>query len=220
MAPREVHYVYKETRLNLEPQSASSIVQLRVPSTKASSHSRSSSRITNGASISDDEKAYRVKSLATASSVYRRKHHDSPRSFLWRVLENDTVLSIRAADVCKRQKEPDATLILNLKFNSPLRTSCIGFADSAEHDAVTVFVVDHANVLHSITLRPDAFRKRSVTENFSEACKSYSPPGFGFKHPHRLVAVSPEQLIVTMHDGGILRFDKNKSHEGRLSQVY
>lgn len=216
MAPGEVHYVYKETRLNLEPQSASSIVQLRVPS--ASSHSRSGSRITNGASISEDEKAYRLKNLATASSIYRRKHHDSPRSFLWRVLENDTILSIRAADICKRQKEPDAPLILHLKFNSPLRTSCIGFADFEEHDALTVFVVDHANILHSITLRPDAFRKRSVTENnFSEACKSYSPPGFGFKYPHRLVAVSPEQLIVTMHDGGILRFDKNKSHEGKSS---
>lgn len=216
MAPGEVHYVYKETRLNLEPQSVSSIVQLRVPS--ASSHSRSGSRITNGASISEDEKAYRLKNLATASSIYRRKHHDSPRSFLWRVLENDTILSIRAADICKRQKEPDAPLILHLKFNSPLRTSCIGFADCEEHDALTVFVVDHANILHSITLRPDAFRKRSVTENnFSEACKSYSPPGFGFKCPHRLVAVSPEQLIVTMHDGGILRFDKNKSHEGKSS---
>lgn len=217
MAPGEVHYVYKETRLNLEPQSASSTVQLRVPATRTSSHSRSSSRITNDGSVSEDEKTYRVKNLATASSIYRRKHHDSPRSFLWRVLENDTVLSIRAADVCKRQKEPDATLVLQLRFASPLRTSCIGFADCAEHDAVTVFAVDHANVLHSITLRPDAFRRRSVTDNFSEACKSYSPPGFGFKYPHRLVAVSPDQLIVTMHDGGILRFDRNKSHEGRLT---
>ncbi|KAB5530450.1 nucleoporin Nup120/160-domain-containing protein [Coniochaeta sp. 2T2.1] len=215
MAPGEVHYVYKETRLNLEPQTASSIVQLRVPSASSSHHSRSGSRITNGASISDDEKTYRTKNLATASSVYRRKHHDSPRSFLWRVLENDTILSIRAADVCIKQKDTtDATLILHLKFGSPLRTSCIGFADGEEHDALTVFVVDHANVLHSITLRPDAFRKRSVTENnFGEACKSYSPPGFGFKYPHRLVAVSPDQFIVTMHDGGILRFDKNKSHE-------
>jgi nuclear pore complex protein Nup160 len=133
------------------------------------------------------------------------------------VLENDTVLSIRAADLCRRQKEPDAPLILHLRFNSPLRTSCIGFTDSAEHDALTVFAIDHANILHSIALRPDAFRKRSATEDsFKEACKSYSPPGFGFKHPHRLVAVSPDQFIVTMHDGGILRFDKNKSQDGKL----
>lgn len=216
MAPGEVHFVYKETRLNLEPQTASSIVQLRVPAT--SSHARSSSRISNGTSISEEEKAYRVKNLATASSIYRRKHHDAPHSFLWRVLENDTVLSIRAADVCIKQNEQDATLILHIKFNSPIRTSCIGFADCAEHDALTVFVVDHANVLHSITLRPDAFRKRSVTEDhFKEACKSYSPPGFAFKSPHRLAAVCPDQLIVTMHDGGILRFDKNKSQEGKLS---
>lgn len=212
MATRDVHYVYKETRLNLEPQSTSSIVQLRVPSIQ--SQSRSSSRITDSSSVSQEEKAYRLRNLATASSIYRRKHHDSPRSFLWRVLENDTVLSIRAADVCKRQKEAEANLILHLQFKSPLRTSCIGFADGVEHDALTVFAIDHANAVHSITLRPDAFRKRSATEGFSDTCKSHSPPGFGFKHPHRLVAVSPDQFIVTMHDGGILRFDKNKSHDG------
>lgn len=220
MAPGEVHYVYKETRLNLEPQSSSSIVTLRVPPS-SNSHSRiNGSRLLanghNSNSISDDERAYRVKNLGTASSIYRRKHHEFPRGFLWRVLENETVLSIRVADVCKEQKESDATLILHLRFDSPLRTSCIGFADYEEHDALTVFAIDHANVLHSITLRPDFFRKRVATDVFAEAYKAYSPPGFGFKHPHRLVAVSPDQFIVTMHDGGILRFDKNKGHDGRF----
>lgn len=215
MTSRDLPSRYKETRLNLEPASASSVVELRVP--PSSSHGRSNSQRTNGGarqSAEADEQAWRTKNLATASSIYRRKHHGSPQSFLWRVLENNTVLSVRAADVSKQNKDPDAPLVLHLRFPSAIRDSCIGFSDSEEHEALSVFVVDQANNLYSITLRLDLFKKRSVAEaGLVDACKSYSPPGFGFKHPHRLVAVSPDQLIVTMHDGGILRFDKNRSHD-------
>ncbi len=211
MASRDFEILYKETRLNLEPASQSSTVQLRVAPHNAYTRSSSS----RGASSADDERAYRSKSLATASSIYYRKHNNSPRGFLWRVLDNGTVLSIRVADVSKRQKESDTPLILNLRFPTAIRTPCVGFADHEDQDALCVFVIDHANQLWSITLRPDHFRKRAATEGgLGDACKSHSPPGFGFKHPHRLAVVNSDQLIVTMHDGGILKFDRNK-HEGR-----
>ena len=218
MASRDVTFRYKETRLNLDPTSPSSPVEIRVP--PSSSHGRSGSQRSNGlrtTSAEADERDWRAKNLATASSVYRRKHHGSPRNFLWRLLEGDTVLSIRAADVSKRQQDPDANLIIHLRFSSPLRTSCIGLADPPEHDALTVFAIDYANNLYSIFLRADSFKKRSAVESgFGESCKPYSPPGFGFKHPHRLVPISSDQVIVTMHDGGILRFDRNRSHDGKL----
>lgn len=209
MAARNLQILYKEARLNLEPASQSSVAQIRVASQSA--YGRSSS-IRSAAA--DDEKAYRSKNLATASSIYYRKHHSSPRGFLWRVLDDGTVLSIRVADVCKQQNEAEAPLILNLRFPAAIRTSCVAFADPEDYDALCVYVIDHSNQLYSITLRPDHFRKRAMIDStLGDACKSYSPPGFGFKHPHRLVVVNTDQLIVTMHDGGILRFDRNKSHE-------
>lgn len=214
MSSREVFSFYKETRLNLEPASSSSTVEVRIPSSSPNGRSSSHKANPSRRSAEADEQVWRTRNLATASSIFRRKHHGSPRIFLWRVLEDNTVLSIRVADVCKQERDPDAPLILNLRFASAIRESCVGFCDSVEHDALSVFIVDHANLLHSITLRPDFFRKRSAVENgIAEACKSYSPPGFGFKYPHRLVAVNPDQLIVTMHDGGILRFDRNRSPE-------
>ncbi|KAL1879137.1 hypothetical protein VTK73DRAFT_7256 [Phialemonium thermophilum] len=206
---------YKETRLNLEPASASSVVELKIPSL-VTSHGRSSSHrnSTVDTSAGAYEQEWKAKYLATASSIYHRKHHSSPRAFLWRLLEHNTVLSIRAADISRQQKDPDASLVLHLRFYSPIRPSCIGFADPVEHDALYVFLVDNSNILYSITLRPELFRKRSASEGgLREFCKSYAPPGFGFKHPHRLVAISSEQLIVTMHDGGILKFDRNRTHD-------
>ncbi|KAK4235668.1 hypothetical protein C8A03DRAFT_36461 [Achaetomium macrosporum] len=210
MAFHDFEILYKETRLNLEPASQSSAIQVRVA--PQSAYGRSSS--SRSGPSADDEKAYRSKSLATASSIYYRKHHSSPRGFLWRVLDNGNVLSLRAADASKQQKEYDAPLILNLRFPSAIRTSCVGFADPEEYDALCVYIVDHSNQLWSITLRPDHFRKRSATDGgLGDLCRSYSPPGFGFKHPHRLAVVNPNQLLITMHDGGILKFDRNKGND-------
>ncbi|KAL2269834.1 hypothetical protein VTJ83DRAFT_2018 [Remersonia thermophila] len=206
MASADFEILYKETRLGLEPASQSSTVQIRVA--PPNSYPRSSS-----SRASDDEKGYRSRTLATASSIYYRKHHTSPRGFLWRVLDHGTVLSLRVADVCKQEKEADAPLILNLRFPSALRTSCIGFSDPQDQDALCVFAIDQSNHLWSVTLRPEHFRKKSAAEGgLGDACRSYTPPGFGFKHPHRLAVVNADQLIVTMHDGGILKFDRNKNH--------
>ncbi|EAQ90857.1 hypothetical protein CHGG_02792 [Chaetomium globosum CBS 148.51] len=210
MASRDFEIFYKETRLNLEPASQSSTVQIRVAPQGAYGRSSSS----RSGPSADDEKGYKSKSLATASSIYYRKYNGSPRGFIWRVLDNGNVLSLRVADVCKQEKEPDAPLILNLRFPTPIRTSCIGFADYEDGDALCVYAVDHSNQLWSLTLRPDHFRKRTATDGgLGDACKSYSPPGFGFKHPHRLAVVNPDQLIVTMHDGGILKFDRNRAFD-------
>lgn len=204
---------FKETRVNLEPSSPVSVVQIRLPS--PSTFKSRDRRLQNTDKYGEEERTYRSKNLATAASIYHRKNHDSPRTFLWRVLEDDYVLSIRAADVCKKTNTDDANLILHLRFPNPIRTSCIALADPAEHDALNLFVLDHSNYLYTITLRPDHFRKRSTTENgLGDACKSHLAGSFSFKHPHRLIAVSAYHVIVTFHDGGIIRFDRNKSHDG------
>lgn len=214
MNSRDLRILFRETRLNLDP-APSFVVPIQIPSPginrRAASH-----RAQGGAtSIADEERLYRAKALATASSLYHRKHRRSPKSFLWRVLENETVLSIRVADVCKQRNESNASLVLNLQFANPIRSHCLDFADPVDHDALCVFVVDHVNQLYSITLRPDMFRKRNVAESgIVDACKVYSPPSFGLKHPFRLAAVDADQVIVAMHDGGILRFDRNRAHGG------
>ncbi|TPX11456.1 uncharacterized protein E0L32_007875 [Thyridium curvatum] len=213
MASQEALFLYKETRLNLEPASPANVVNIRLPATNGAA--RSSNRRTNGAgNLSDEERAYRAKNLSVASSIFYRKHHDSPRAFLWRVLDDGKILSVRVADVCKPDKTPDAGLILHFHFPNGLRPSCVGFADPENQDALCLFVLDEADQLWNLVLRPDFFRKRSALENgLGEACKPHSSAAFHFKQPHRLFAVSADEFIVTLFDGGILRFHKIKGHE-------
>lgn len=204
---------HKETRVNLEPASPASVVHIRIPNPSRKFRDTAADRRHYASDkLQDEETAFRSKNLATAASIYHRKHHQSPRSFLWRLLDDGRVLSLRAADICKKGKADDTNLILHLRFPNPIRPACIALADPQEHDALNVFVLDDSNHLYTITLRPDHFRKRAATENgLGDACKSHTAGTFSFKHPHRLVAASASLVVVTFHDGGIIRFDKNKS---------
>lgn len=216
MDSRNTQYLFKETRINLEPSSSASVINIRVPSP---ADGRAAPRKPQGAdkTASEDESTFKLKNLATASSIFHRKWHNAPRSFLWRVLEDGQVLNLRAVDVSKQEKDADAPLTLNFRFASPIKPSCVAFADPREHDALSMFVLDDSNYLYSFTLRPDYFRKRSAIEaGPAEACKVYLPSVFSFKHPHRMVAASSDRVIIALHDGGLVRLDRNKNHDGAL----
>ena len=211
MGSGETQYLFKETRLNLDPPSPSSVVTVRVPASAASSRSR------QGIESVEDETTFRSRNLATAASIYHRQWHDSPRSFLWRVLDDATTLSLRAVDVYRRDKTvPDAPLVLNFQFATPILPGCVALADSKEHDALCLFVLDQAHVLWTFTLRPDLFRKRTAIDaGLSELAKRHTPKGLSFKHPHRMVAISASVLLVTVNDGGMMRFDRTVGDDGK-----
>lgn len=213
MDSSDLQYLFKETRLNLEPPSPSSVVTIRVP---AGSGSRGRPKPSHDA---EDETTFRLKNLATAASIYRRKWHDSPRNFLWRVLEDGTLLSIRAVDVSKKDKAADASLIINFHFTAPIQPGCVVFSDPEEHDALCVHVLDQACYLYTFTLRPDLFKRRgAVDAGLPDICKVQSPSGLSFKYPHRMVAVSANTLLVTVNDGGMIRFDRQKGDDGESEE--
>ncbi|CEJ90670.1 Putative Dna repair protein rad51 [[Torrubiella] hemipterigena] len=207
----DTQFLFKETRLNLEPPAPASIVTIRVPSTSAQARSQRQ-RSADGAS--EEEAAFKQKNLASSSAIYHRQFHHGPRSFLWRVLEDGTLLSIRAIDIARENKGLDATLILNFHFTVPIQPSCVAFADPQEHDALCVFVLDTSCHLYTFTLRPEFFRKRTAVDiGLADLAKVQAPAGLGFKYPHRMVAVSSNTLLVTVNDGGMIRFDRNHADD-------
>ncbi|KAI1436598.1 nucleoporin Nup120/160-domain-containing protein [Xylaria sp. CBS 124048] len=205
MATREPLTYFKETRLNFEPSSPSFAVEVKLPSVTASR----SRRQTNG-----DNGALRSQTCATTSAIYHRKHNSYPRSFLWRVLDDNYILSIRTVDVCKPEKAAETNLILNFHFPHPIRPTCVALCDSPEHDALVVFVIDEANQLFTLFLRSDSFRKRSFLEgSLGDACKITPVNALqSFKIPFRLIAINADQLILTLTDGGHIRLDKDQPY--------
>lgn len=209
-------YLFKETRLNLEPPSSASVITIRVPS---SSGGRGRSKSNHDSSI-EDETTFRLKNLANSASIYRRQWHDSPRSFLWRILEDGTLLSVRVVDVCKKDKVADTSLIFNFHFSTPIQPGCVTFSDPEEHDALCINVLDQSTQLYTFTLRPDHFRKRAAVDaGLPDICKVQSPAGLSFKSPHRMVAVSAHTLLVTVNDGGMIRFDRHRADDGMFLPI-
>ncbi|CAK7564017.1 MAG: hypothetical protein SEPTF4163_001900 [Sporothrix epigloea] len=175
--------------------------------------------------FTDEERIFRAKNLASESGIYHRRHHDTPRSFLWRILEGGHVLSICAVDVTKHQNDgsanrnpplspPDAPLTLYLHFSKPVRPGCIALVDPPNHDVLAVFVLDESFYLHHLQLRPEVFRKRALNDetDLGEAWQPHLSATFNFKHPRRLVAVSASELVIALHDGGLISFRCDPRH--------
>jgi nuclear pore complex protein Nup160 len=214
MATREPPIFFKETKLNLESSSPAFVVDVNLPSIVNPPKNR---RQVNGSTRRNiDNDTLRTPNCATASAIYHRKHNHYPRSFLWRVLEDNSVLSLRTIDVCKPDKVSDTNLIINFHFPHAIRPSCVALSDPLDHDALDIFVLDEAGQLYTLFLRPDSFRKRSFVEGgLGDACKIVTLNAFHkFKTPYRLIAVDSDRLMVTLTDGGHIRLDRNKSHTG------
>src|SRR5277367_4656737 len=160
MADIALPYSHKETRLNFESAIPGSTVVIRLPTHGTSTSSRAAQKRPLPTDIppAEDENAFRQRHLASSASIFYRQHHQSPRGFLWRVLEDGKVLSIQAADLCKQDKSPDTYLTLRLFLPSPIRPHCIAFADDKQHDVLSVFVLAESNHLYTLTIRPEFFR--------------------------------------------------------------
>jgi nuclear pore complex protein Nup160 len=218
MADKAPFHSYKETKLNLDPSTQNSIIAIRLPvhGAPAPRTSQKRSHVAELA-IAEDERAFKQKHLATAASIYHRTQDVFPQSYLWRILEDGKVLSIQAVDVSKQLNVADAHLTLRLSFPSSIKQGCVAFSDCKEHDYISAFVLTETHHLYTLRLWPDFFRNASSTENnVGNWCKSYISSAFSFKKPHRMVALSANELLVSNFDGGLLKLDRKSGGDGML----
>ncbi|TKA73414.1 hypothetical protein B0A49_03034 [Cryomyces minteri] len=218
MANLPLSYLHRETRLNVEPTNPSSTITISLPAHSASIlSSRTSSKrsLVTPNDTDGDEVAFSKRHLASEGSIYFRCKTRSPRCFLWRVLDDRKLLELQSVDVTQEEHNVhEATLTLALSFPTAIRQSGIAFADPEEHDALDVFVLTTANELYTITLHKDSFVRAVATENVADWCKVFSPSSFTFRYPYRLVAISSLQLLISLHDGGLLRLERKPEDHG------
>ncbi|KAL9584416.1 MAG: hypothetical protein Q9203_004670 [Teloschistes exilis] len=217
-APSPALNAHIETQADLEPCDQTSVVQIQLPSTASFSlSSRSQRRVVSTSAACSDEANYIRSSIASASSIFVSKIRKYPRRFLWRVLDNHKILELRSADISKDEREKhEASVILQLTFPSTIRRSGIAFADNGE-DTLSVFVLTKSNDLCTLTIRTKFFTDIAASEEEPETwCKTFKPSSFTLSTPHRMVAASPEQLIITLSDGRLLRLNRNQDQDASM----
>lgn len=218
--------LYKEARLNIEPAFPGSTVSFTLPAhTTSTFGTRTTAKrtVVTDQYADQDEETFTRRHLATDGSLFFRRHHEYPRMFLWRVLDNRKMLEIQAADLDHDISHGfEANLTLLLKFPSPIRPFCVAFAEPNDRDALTIFAITTANELYTITLHRDFFTNLAVSEQEIENwCNTSEPVLFSGRTPYRLESLNVDDLLVSLDDGAICRlhWDRdNKTWDGSRYQ--
>ena len=223
--------IYKETRLDLPPCSPSSVVNIQVPESNVIGSTQRRARFFDpsfafGPSsagkdvpVAKDEEEFSRRYATSHGSVYFRKRSVYPRTFLWRVFDENKILEIQCADLVKGGAERfEYNVVLRFEFPEEILPFAVSLADFENRDdELHVFVITASNELYTLTLRLEFFRRSgAIGEKGSEWCKSSVPAPLAFSHPHRLHASSPLELFVSLNSGSLLRLTRRIGDDGRL----
>lgn len=206
--------LYQEVQLSTTPASPASI--LNINTTGNNSHAVTlfgAGRKRAHNEISElDEESYARKYLASEASVFFRRKSRFPRSFLWRVLDDQRILEVQCVDLVQESDglQKEGSLTFHIELPAEIVKGGVAFADPEETDALEVFVLTTGNDLFTITLKKDLLARDVPPAEFdpTTVVKKYSPSSFGFRYPYRMVAVSSLEIIVSLHDGSLLRLER------------
>lgn len=159
-----------------------------------------------------DEESYARKHLASEASVFFRRKSRFPRSFLWRVLDDRRLLEVQCVDLVKDRDDSqrEGSLTFHIELPAEIVKGGVAFADPEETDALEVFVLTTSNDLFTITLKADLLARNVAPAEFDPASvvKKYTANSFGFRYPYRMIAVSSLEILVSLHDGSLLRLER------------
>lgn len=220
--------VYKDTRVDLRPFSSNTAVNISTPSSTHDSNAQRRARFSaspfteHEEPVAKDEDEFYRRYLATQGSIYFRRRRAYPRSFLWRVVNENKIIEIQCADLTKSGTDHNEyNITIRLDFGEEILPAGVGFADLEDHDILNLFVITASKQLHTLTLRPEWFRRRAaIDENVSDWWKSCTPAPLSFSYPHRLHVSSPLELFISLDNGSLLRLTRRSGDDGKLAYFF
>lgn len=210
--------LHQETSISPAPYSSSEVVHIQTSaSTQLTPFGAGRKRPFDEISGLDED-SYARKYLATEGSVFHRRKGRTPRSFLWRVLDDRKVLEIQCVDLVRGGKVDKSTrqLVFRIEIEGGIVRNGVAFADAEETDALEAFVVSADGQLYTFTLKRDLLtRETPPTEFDATTCyKKFASSALSFRHPYCVVAVSSLELLISLHDGGFIRLQREPNNAG------
>lgn len=206
--------LFQEVQLSPAPASPSSILTINTTGNKSQAVTIFGAGRKRGYNeISElDEESYARKHLASDASVFFRRKSRFPRSFLWRVLNDRRLLEVQCVDLVQERSDSQnaGSLTYHIELDSEIVRGGVAFADPQDTDALEIFVLTKSSNLFTITLKRDLLTRDAPLPEFdsSSVVKKYTPSSFGFRYPYRMVAVSSLEILVSLHDGCLLRLER------------
>ncbi|KXL47867.1 hypothetical protein M433DRAFT_152568 [Acidomyces richmondensis BFW] len=219
--------LYSEIRIPPTPSSSSSVLYINTSGEQsqrfALRHAGSKRGFDEISGL--DEEAYARKHLATDGSVFFRSNARSPRSFLWRILEDRKLVEIQSVDLVRhsRHESVDGRLTFRLEFKDAILRHGVVFADPQEMDALECYVLTEGRDLYTVTLRRDLLARANPPAEFdpSTCVKRYSSSFLSVRRPYRFHAINSLELLVSLVDGGLVKLErKAHDHGGQWRETY
>jgi len=128
------------------------------------------------------------------------------------------VLELQSVDLIQdRYNKGEAVQALALNFPHTIQPFGIALADPEQRDALNVFVLTTANELYTLTIHKELFVRPAATQSdVGNWCKICVPSSFSFRSPYRLAATSAHELLISLHDGGLLRLTRKPGDDGTV----
>ena len=210
--------LFRETRLSPTPTSPSSILHINAAGNPTGAIFGAGRKRPFEEISGRDEDSFARAHLATEGSVFFRPKSKAPRSFLWRVLNDRHLLEVQSVDLVQERKHArsEGFLTFQITFPAAILKSGVALADQQEKDALDIFVLTSGNELYTITLKRNLLTRETAPTDFdaTTCVKKYTPNSFSFRRPYRLVAISSSELFISLHDGGLMRLERQPSESG------
>jgi hypothetical protein len=206
--------LYQEVQLSTSPVSPASVLTINTTGNNSQAVTLFGAGRKRGHNeISElDEETYARKHLASEASVFFRRKSRSPRSFLWRVLDDRRLLEMQCVDLVQEREysQKEGSLTFHIELPAEIVKGGIAFADPEETDALEVFVLTTDNELFTITLKKDLLARNTPPAEFDPATvvKKFTPSSLGFRHPYRMIAVNSLEIVISLDEGSLLRLDR------------
>ena len=135
--------LYTETTFQAKPSTPSSLVRVQVPRSDGSYRNRPFEDPSRQV-FPKNEKAYAAEVLSSQTSLYSRQKKAYPRTFHWKVVDNDHALQVQCADLARAADDTqEAHLTLSLEFQDKIIPSGVVFSDTEKEDVLYAFIVTH-----------------------------------------------------------------------------
>lgn len=210
--------LHQETLLSPAPSSPSQLLHIDTSNSQASPIFGAGRKRGFDEISGLDEESYARKHLATEGSVFFRRKERAPRSFLWRVFNDRKVLELRSVDLVHDLRTAKSESLLTFRVTLPAEIVRNGaaFGDPDDADALEVFALTASHELYTITLKRDLLTRETAPKDFdaTTCVKKYTSNSLAFRHPYRLVAANSLELLISLHDGGIMRLHRQPNESG------
>lgn len=212
-------HLFKEVRIDIQPQSPSSVIQFRIPSSTALDFTRAplpKRSVPKDLPSPKTEEDFVRNNLATESSIFFARAGRYPRSFLWRILNDGLGLRIQSVDLSKRiERTKEPSFILEFTFPGTIRPRGVTFAETEDGDTIGVFVLTVSNELYTLTLKRSFFHSSRNSEvELEKWCKVFKPGSLNFTSPNCILAKSSLELILGLDDGRLMRLTRKDGDDG------